>query len=182
MSLWSYMTQGHFFKYQLQIVECCGHKAVAYGEKYCKILESQTTFIVKYSCPSCILLILLKNHIFLTNVIVYTSFEKIYLEQGSLHTILEWQSTTFLIFHHQFKIFSTTWYFHAPPYNPGGLLYFWSHFNWKNVCFLIVHQDKWNTRLLVSDGKWTGSHRSFIQCEGLIFTRLGFITCSNTTF
>ena len=51
-----------------------GNKAVEYGEKYCMLLESQTTFIVKYSCPSIILWTLLKNHIFLTNVIVFTSF------------------------------------------------------------------------------------------------------------
>ena len=37
--------QGHFqrqiMEYQLQIVECYGHKAVEYGEKYCFILVSQ---------------------------------------------------------------------------------------------------------------------------------------------
>ena len=79
-------------------MECYGHKAVEYGEKYCMILESQTTFIVKYSCPSCILQTLLKNHISHTNVIVFTRFEKIYLEQGPPRPILEWHSTTFLIF------------------------------------------------------------------------------------
>ena len=77
------------------MVECYGHMPVEYGVKYCMILESQTTYIVKYSCPSCILRTLLKNHIFLINAIVFTSFEKIYFEQGSPRRILEWHSITF---------------------------------------------------------------------------------------
>ena len=65
------------------IVECYGHKDVEYGVKYNLILVSQTIFIDKYSCPSCILRTLLKNHPFLTNVIVFGNFENIYLEQCS---------------------------------------------------------------------------------------------------
>ena len=67
----------------LLLVECYGHKAVEYGVKYNLILVSQTIFIDKYSCPSCILRTLLKNHLFLTNVIVLVSFENIYREQCS---------------------------------------------------------------------------------------------------
>ena len=115
-------SQGHFLKCQLLIVECYGHKAVEYGEKDCRILESQTTFTVKYSC---ILRTSLKNHIFLPYMIVFTSFEKIYLEHDSPHPILKWHSTTNL------KLSAPRDISMAPPYNPGGLLYFWPHFDWK---------------------------------------------------
>ena len=102
-----------FLNCQLLIVECYGHKAVEYGVKYNLILVSQTIFIEIYSCPSCILGTLLKNHLFLNNVIVSGSFENIYLEQCSPRPILEWRSTTFLNFQHHLKISSTAWYFHG---------------------------------------------------------------------
>ena len=63
------------FSCHLLIVECYGHKAVEYGVKYNLVLVSQTIFIGKYSCPSCILMTLLKNHLFLTNMVVVGSFE-----------------------------------------------------------------------------------------------------------
>ena len=53
-----------------------------------------------------------KNHLFLTNMVVVGSFENVYLEQCSLRLLLEWRSTTFLIFQHHLNISSTTWYFH----------------------------------------------------------------------
>ena len=77
------------------------------------ILVSQTIFVDKCSCPSCILRTLLKNHLFLTNVIVFGSFKNIYLEQCSPRPILEWHNTTFLPFQHHLKISSTAWYFHG---------------------------------------------------------------------
>ena len=86
-----------------------GHKAVEYGVKYNLILVSQTIFIDKYSCPSC----MLKNHLFLTKVIVFGSFKNIYIEQCSLRPILEWRNTTFLTFQHHLKISSTAWNFHV---------------------------------------------------------------------
>ena len=95
------------------MVECYGHKTVEYGEKCNLMLVSQTIFIDKYSCPSCILGTLLKNHLFLTNVIVFGSFENINLEQCSPRPISEWCSTIFLTFQHHLKISSTSWYFHG---------------------------------------------------------------------
>ena len=59
-----------FFKCQLRIVECFGNMAVEKGKTYC--------LVDKYSCPPCNLGIL--YHLFLTNSIVFPSFEKIYLE------------------------------------------------------------------------------------------------------
>ena len=94
-------------------MKCYGHKAVENGAKYCLILVSQTIFIDIYSRPSCILRILLKNHLFPSNMIVFASFEKMYLEQGSPRSILEWHSTIFLIFQHHLTITRITWYFHG---------------------------------------------------------------------
>ena len=67
----------------LLIVESYGHKAVEYRVTYNLLLVSQTIFIDKYSCPSCILRTLLTNHLILTNLIVFRSFENIYIEQCS---------------------------------------------------------------------------------------------------
>ena len=69
--------------------------------------------IDKYSFPSCILTNLIKNHLILTNVIVFASLENIYLEQGYQRHILEWDITTFLTFQHHVKISSNTRYFHG---------------------------------------------------------------------
>ena len=102
---------GSFLNCHLLIMECYGHKAVEYGVKYNLILVSQSIFIDKYSCPSCILRTLLESHLFLTNVIVLGSFKNIYLEQCSLRPILEWRSTTFLTFQHHLKISNTAWFF-----------------------------------------------------------------------
>ena len=104
---------GSFFNCHLLIVECYGHKAVVHGVKRNLILVSQTIFIDKYSCPSCILRTLLKNHIFLTNVIVFWGLKNIYLEQCSPRPIIEWRSTIFLTFQHHLKMSSTAWYFHG---------------------------------------------------------------------
>ena len=106
-------SHGAFLNCHLLIGECYGHKAVEYGVKYNVILVSQTIFIDKYSCSPCILRTLLKNHIPLTNVIVFGRFENMYLEQCSPRPILEWHSTTFLTFQHHLKISSTTWYFYG---------------------------------------------------------------------
>ena len=38
---------------------------------------------------------------FVTNVIVFASFENIYFEQGSSRLIFEWRSTIFLTLQHQ---------------------------------------------------------------------------------
>ena len=94
-------------------MESYGHKAVEYGVKHNLILVSQTIFIDKYFCPSCILRTLLKNHLFLTNMIIFGSFENIYFKQCSPRPILECRSTIFLTFQHQLNISSTTWYFHG---------------------------------------------------------------------
>ena len=110
---------GSFLNRHLLIVECYGHKAVEHGVKCNLILVSQTIFIDKYSCPSCILGTLLKNHIFLTNVIVFWSFINIYLEQCSPRPIIKWRSTIFLTFQHHLKISSTAWYFHGTTLKSG---------------------------------------------------------------
>ena len=136
MKLWSCMTPRVIFNCHLLIVEFYGHKAVEYGVKYNLILVSQTIFIHKYSCPSCILRTLLKNHLFLTNVIVFGSFENIYLEQCSPRPILEWRSTTFLTFQHHLKISSTALIFswhHLIIW--VDFLYLWPHFNCKMLVF-----------------------------------------------
>ena len=113
MNLWSCRTPMVIFDCHLLIVECYGNKVVEYGVKYNLILVSQTIFIDKHSCPSCVLRTLLKNHLFLTNVIVFGNFENMYLEQCSPRPILEWRSTTFLTFQQHLKISSTAWYFHG---------------------------------------------------------------------
>ena len=69
------MTPRVILNCHLLIVECYGHKALEYGIEYNLILVSQTIFIDKYFCSSCIPMTLLKNHVFLTNVIVFSSFE-----------------------------------------------------------------------------------------------------------
>ena len=70
-------SQGHFF-FKLSSADSGMLQAVEYGVKHNLILVSQTIFTDKYSCPSCILRTLLKNHRFLTNVIVLVAL-KIYI-------------------------------------------------------------------------------------------------------
>ena len=107
MNHWSYVTPRVIF-FKLSSADSGMLQAVEYGVKHNLILVSPTIFTDKYSCPSCILRTLLKNHRFLTNVIVFGNFENIYLEQCSPGIILECHSPTFLTFHHHLKISGTT--------------------------------------------------------------------------
>ena len=101
MNLWSYVTPRVIF--WLSSADSGMLQAVEYGIKYNLILVPQAICIDKYSCPSCILRTLLKNHLILTNVMVFCSLENIYLEQCSPCIILECHSTTFLTFQHHLQ-------------------------------------------------------------------------------
>ena len=72
------------FNWHLLIVEWYGHKALEYGVKYNLTLVSPTIFIDKYSCLSFILRTLLKNHLFLINVIFLVVLKK-YILSSVLH-------------------------------------------------------------------------------------------------
>ena len=89
-------------------MESYGHMAVGYGDKYCFDFGVTNKFYWQIFLS----ILYSEDQLFLTNVIVCVSFEKIYFEQISPRPVLEWHSTIFLTFQHHLKISGTIFMAH----------------------------------------------------------------------